>query len=525
VRHKNSKNTIRMHISQYMFLGALVTMPLLNRAHAAGPVVNLIRPTNGASYAAGTPILMSATATASNATLASLDFVAGTNLLRRFAGPLTNGTYDFSWTNVPAGMYQVYAQATDDAGGQGVSALVQVSVTTLTNVRPTLDPLPNLAISENAGSQTVALSGIGSGATNENQALTITAFSSNPILIPTPSINYTSPDAHGRLVFTPVANAFGTATITVLVDDGQSVSNIVARSFNVMVAPTNVRPTLDPLANLAISEDAGSQMVVLSGIGPGAAGENQTLSITALSSNPDLIPNPIVTYISPNSRGTLTFAPVADRFGVAIISVTVNDGPVAGSTITRSFLVNVSPVNDAPTLDSLANIAVNENAGNQTVALSGIGPGAVGENQTLSITALSSNPDLIPNPIVTYISPNSRGTLTFTPVANAFGMATIIVIVDDGQAVSNIVTRAFNVIVAPTGPLPILGMLVMSPEGGAKFTVYGHPGLTHIVECSPDTVSWTAIGQGVMPPQGSMSISDASASTSDNRFYRVIELP
>src|SRR5438093_4261829 len=117
-----------MHISKYMF-GAFVAFQLLNTAHAAGPVVNLSRPTNGASYAVGTPILMRATALSSNATLASLDFVVGTNFLLRFSGPLTNGIYSFMWTNPPAGIHQVHAEAMDDTGAQGVSATAQITVT------------------------------------------------------------------------------------------------------------------------------------------------------------------------------------------------------------------------------------------------------------------------------------------------------------------------------------------------------------------------------------------------------------
>ena len=38
-------------------------------------------------------------------------------------------------------------------------------------------------------------------------------------------------------------------------------------------------------------------------------------------------------------------------------------------------------------------------------------------------------------------------------------------------------------------------------------------------------VTWTPISQRVMPPAGSMTVSDSSATTTDSRFYRVVELP
>ena len=103
------------------------------------------------------------------------------------------------------------------------------------NQAPTLDPLLNLTLNENAGAQTVNLSGISSGAANENQTLTITASSSNPGLIPAPAVTYTSPNSTGSLRFTPVSFGFGSATITVSVNDGGSSNNIVARTFTVTV--------------------------------------------------------------------------------------------------------------------------------------------------------------------------------------------------------------------------------------------------------------------------------------------------
>ena len=53
----------------------------------------------------------------------------------------------------------------------------------------------------------------------------MTAISSNTGADPDPAVSYTSPDATGSLSFTPVANAYGTATITVTVNDGQAANN------------------------------------------------------------------------------------------------------------------------------------------------------------------------------------------------------------------------------------------------------------------------------------------------------------
>src|SRR5208337_1042672 len=126
--------------------------------------------------------------------------------------------------------------------------------------------------------------------------------------------------------FTPVAYANGSATITVTVNDGGASNNIVSRSFTVTVNPVNQPPTLNSLANLNINENAGLQTVNLSGITSGASNEVQTLTVTASSSNPSLIPTPTVNYTSPNTTGSITFTPVTYASGSALITVTVNDG-------------------------------------------------------------------------------------------------------------------------------------------------------------------------------------------------------
>ena len=144
----------------------------------------------------------------------------------------------------------------------------------------------------------------------------------------------------------------------------------------VNVNPVNDSPTLNTIANLNINEDSGLQTVNLTGIGTGAANENQSLLITANSSNPSLIPNPNVSYSSPDAVGTLTFTPAPEGFGTASITVTVNDGGALNNLVTRTFTVTVAAVNDLPTLDAIGNLSIAEDSGVQSVNLTGITAGA-----------------------------------------------------------------------------------------------------------------------------------------------------
>jgi hypothetical protein len=210
--------------------------------------------------------------------------------------------------------------------------------------------------------------------------------------------------------------------------------NVFSRLYDYV----NDAPTINTPATLTINENAGQQTVNLTGITAGG-GETQTLTVTASSNNTALV-NPSVTYTSPNSTGTLTFTPAAGTFGTATITVTVTDngGTLNGgvSTTEVEFTVTVNQVNFPPTIDTPANLTINENAGQQTVNLTGITTGGGGA-QTLTVTASSNNTALV-NPSVTYTSPNSTGTLTFTPAANSFGTATITVTAKDSQGSTSV---------------------------------------------------------------------------------------
>ena len=152
------------------------------------------------------------------------------------------------------------------------------------------------------------------------------------------------------------------------------------------------------------------------------ASVTQALSVTANSSNTSLIPNPSVTYVSPAATGSLKYTPLADQSGSAIITVTVRDAGLDGilgnsddGTFFRTFTVAVTPVNDLPTLDAISDpSAIPQNAALQSINLSGITAGP-NETQTLSVTAISNNTSLIPNPSVAYVSANSTGALSYTP--------------------------------------------------------------------------------------------------------------
>ena len=112
------------------------------------------------------------------------------------------------------------------------------------NDPPTLDPIPSpLTIHEDAGEKTVQLTGISAGK-NEDQTLQITASSNNPDLVTDFSVVYQQGAATGQLKFTAIANKFGSAIITVRLNDGEEQNNIVTRQFTLIVNPVADTPSI-----------------------------------------------------------------------------------------------------------------------------------------------------------------------------------------------------------------------------------------------------------------------------------------
>lgn len=400
------------------------------------------------------------------------------------------GTYFISVDGIgKAGVYTDYGSL----GYYEISGVVKDPV----NDPPTLNPLDDIVLDEDAPEQTVFLRGITAGQ-NENQPLKVTATSTDTSLIPNPTVQYNSPDVSGVLKFTPVANRNGTATISVTVEDGgldldlstKADNATITRTFQVIVNPINDLPTLNAIDDIVINEDAPEQTVNLSGISDGDEGL-QPLKVTATSSNTGLIPNPVVNYTSPSAIGTLKFTPLADQFGTTTITVTVEDGgddndlstTADNLMITRTFVVRVDPVNDKPTLDAIPNQTLGEDE-SRSLGLTGITAGG-GETQPLKVTAISSNTGVMQNPVVVYTSDNTTGTIHLVPEPNASGSTIITVTVEDGgldqdlttTADNAIFTRVFSVDVNAVNDTPTLNALddldLLEDAGGQMVALTG----------------------------------------------------
>jgi Tol biopolymer transport system component len=352
---------------------------------------------------------------------------------------------------------------TDDDGVFSRSLTVTVRPV---NDPPTLAAIPDLTILEDAGEQSVALQGIsaGGGTPESDQPLRITVATNAPDLIHSLTADYTLHDPNGAIRFRPAAGRSGTGLITVTIEDGGLDGSLdtgadngrLSRVFAVTVLPVNDSPTLDPLPDpVSIDEDADEQMVLLSGISDGGDG-GQTLVVSAASSHPALIPHPVVSYVSPAATGTLRYRPTPDAFGTALITVTVRDsgGTAHGGvdSISRSFTVHVQPINDPPTIGSIANVTTPEDIPTGWLAV------PISDPETaaglLSLNATSSNTALVTVEGIEFEGSEANRLVRVTPRSNAFGTTTITLTVADPAGLT--ASTSFVVTVTPVNDLPTI---------------------------------------------------------------------
>jgi len=93
------------------------------------PSVSITSPANNATFATGSNITVSASASDSDGSVSKVDFYNGTTLL----GTDTSSPYSFTWNAVGAGTYTLTAKATDNANAVTTSSAVNITVGSTNN--------------------------------------------------------------------------------------------------------------------------------------------------------------------------------------------------------------------------------------------------------------------------------------------------------------------------------------------------------------------------------------------------------
>src|SRR5690606_3021164 len=121
----------------------------------------------------------------------------------------------------------------------GVDEITETFVFTVTSVNdpPSFTPIEGpIEVNEDAGPQNITIENVSPGP-GETQNITFTAVSSNPAIIPNPSVSYTQGQPTATLTFEPVTNQSGSVTIalTAVDEDGEDFTD----DFTNNLSPVN----------------------------------------------------------------------------------------------------------------------------------------------------------------------------------------------------------------------------------------------------------------------------------------------
>jgi Bacterial Ig domain len=325
-------------------------------------------------------------------------------------------------------------------GGADTSAAQTFTITVSgVNDEPSFTSGGDVTVNEDSGAYSAAwATAISAGPNESGQTLTfVVSNDNNSLFSAQPSIS-----ASGVLTFTPAANAFGSATVSVyLMDDGGTANGgddtSATQTFTINVSSVNDEPAFTPGGNVTVNEDSGAYSAAwATSISAGPANESgQTVTFFTSNDNNALF----AVQPSVSSSGVLTFTPAANASGSATVTVYAQDdgGTANGgddTSASHTFVITVNGVNDAPSFTPGGNVTVNEDSGNYSAAwATGISAGPNESGQTVTFFTSNDNNALFS----TQPSISSTGVLTFTPAANAFGSATVSVYLQDNGGTAN----------------------------------------------------------------------------------------
>ena len=352
------------------------------------------------------------------------------------------------------------------------------------NDPPTISAIPNQSTSEDIPTAAIPFT-VGDPETPAVD-LTVTASSDNVGVIPNANISIVGTGANRTVQVTPEPNQSGAAIITLTVSDGV---NSTPRSFQVTVNTVDDAPTITTIPNQTIAED--TQTTALAFTINDVETPIPTLTVTTSSNNLTLVPLANIILGGSGANQTVQVTPVVNQFGVAVITVSVNDG---SNTTSTTFQLTVNSVNDLPTITVIPDQTINEDT--PTAALAFTITDIETPLASLTVTGDSDNTALVPVSNIVFAGSGGSRTVTVTPAANQTGVATITVTLNDGTA--NVPTT-FQLTVNPINDAPVItGQTVVSTNEEQPLDIE----FSHLVVTDVDNAFPTGFTLTVLPNPG-----------------------
>ena len=297
------------------------------------------------------------------------------------------------------------------------------------------------------------------------------------------------------LTITSARDKNGTVKLFTTASDGQYTAS--APAFNLVITPVNDSPTFTKGADVTVLEDSGPQMVSSWATGVTNGGwideSAQVLTFVVSNNNTTLFK----TQPAISSQGALTFEPAANQWGSATVSVYLQDngGTANGGnnvSATRTFTINVTQVNDPPTLATINDVSTTGRPDPATgqsstldLALSGITPGPSDPPQNLQVSAqvLSSSVAGLVTATPVYTPNLSTGKVTLAFGNYLSGTARVqVTVTDDGGTANggqNTFSRQFYLTVHAVDHPPVFNtafntnLVVLEDSGSNQISLNG----------------------------------------------------
>ncbi|KGJ91169.1 Ig-like domain-containing protein [Colwellia psychrerythraea] len=330
-----------------------------------------------------------------------------------------------------------------DGNGATRSDAYLVVVNSVNDI-PSTSNISNKAINEDSNTGNIAFTI--SDVETPASTLSLSATSNNTSLIPISRISFGGSGYYRTVKVTPLANKYGSATITVYIKDSDG--GIRSDAFIVTVNSVNDVPTIANITNRSINEDSNTGYI------PFSIGDIETptssLVLSVTSSKTSLIATSGISFGGSGANRTVKVTPLANQYGSATITVTVRDAHAGIKS--DAFVVTVKSVNDAPTITDITAKTIDEdgNTGNLSFTIGDVETAT----SSLKLSVTSTNPSLIPTSRLVLAGSGANRTIKVTPLTDKHGSATITVTVEDAGGVKK--SDAFIVTVKPINDAPII---------------------------------------------------------------------
>ncbi|WP_408095930.1 Ig-like domain-containing protein [Peredibacter sp. HCB2-198] len=340
---------------------------------------------------------------------------------------------------------------------------------------------------------------------------TVLNFNLNPgVDVEGSSLSYTivSTPANGTLTctggtstactFTPDLNFDGNTTFTYKVNDG-SLDSTVA-TVTITVAGDNDPPVIGANQTITTNEDTAVNFTINTATDVDVPA--QTLGYKIISNPTKGTLSGCITDAAYGTVRNCTYTPNLNATGTDTFTYRANDGLV-DSTGLATITINITPVNDAPTLAATQSVSTNED----TALNITLNAGSDIEGSTLTYVKLT-NPA---NGTLTCTGGTSRAC-TYTPNANFTGTDTFTYNVSDGALSST--TATVTITVNPVNDPPVPGAnqsVAVTEDTLASFTINAGTD----IDVPAQTLSYILI---TAPTKGTLSNCIVTGSYSTDRI-------